>query len=279
MISTARIMLTLSLAMLLVVPALAQRGDRGRPDGPNEGPRRGGHTLQGWVSDVRQGVVTLALLTRVATPDAPGKVPAQYAQTAAALNAQAKELEARGEAEEAAKRRTSANNLLCWREIAYTLNPKDALPIIGVRVVSMQDVQPDMRLRIPVEVDGDVREGQVPALVRQIMLATQVGPNLPAIARIHSKNRDKTFMLLVGDVISIKPLMLDINGTKVQVETPPAYRLLRQTMLTQGDMQPGQRVMARVEMAAPQEIRSLKRLLITFDKEGVPLEPQDDLKQ
>ncbi len=280
----AILLIVLSAVLLVsVTPTFAQR--------PNGGPYRGGKSpkpdqprpaapaIPGkiLVVDAAQRQVRVLLYLRVMNPDAPGRVPDEMAQQAAALSGQAKKLEDSGRAEDARRIRRHIEELLRWRESEQVVPLDDHAMMVGLRRCEFNQVTKDTILRVLTVASGDLPASGTPDHVALTRDASQVSENsTPLIRRLPTAPRTRTvYYEIIGQVTNNNPLILLVDDKSVQVDTPPQFAAILQTPVTVRDLQPGQRVLARVQLGGGGGVQRVKRLLVLLYRPDTPFGPEE----
>ncbi|MHB9134484.1 MAG: hypothetical protein ACYDBB_25715 [Armatimonadota bacterium] len=259
------LLLLVLLLIAAVAPLMAQKGRDTTSRGHDS---RLPQVLNGTVLSVDLGKqqITLAFYKHVSSPDAPGKVPDEMAQKAATLIANAKRLERDGKTDDAQRQRRIAAELLSWREIQQVITGSQRIPVTGLRIGPISQIEKGAMIRVEVVAEGTVSRDQLPQRVVLFRDAEQVGEQIPAkvIRQQADPKANRTFLMLIGQVTDIQPLKLKVNGQSVQVDTPQHLRYLYRVPITARDIQPGQRVTAIVQMRNETAIENVKRLTVLF---------------
>jgi len=224
--------------------------------------------------DANRQLAQVILLSHVTNLDAPGKVPDEMAQQAAALTVQATRLETKGKS--AQRLRQQIDKLLHWREIDQTI-ATNITPLSGVQRVSLDQVTLRMRLRASVSVNGTLADQVVPDHATATKDIVQVGKRVsPIIRRLPAVSRnDSTYFEVVGEVVQLNPLTLAVQGKTIVIATPPQVSFVQQTPITARDLTPGQRIVVRAGMVNDLKVASLNRMLVLSLHSDLPFELND----
>lgn len=257
--------LTLSIGVL---PAMAQRGSRGDAGGLRSMP---GRVL---AVNARAQSADLALYYLAAGPDAPGKVPDEMAQQAAALKSMADQYRQKGKPDRANQLMEQVNKLLSWRELAYTINNWAQTTIIGTRIGSLDQIAKGDKVKLTIQVDGsprDAEQGELNANVEQ--LAPQTEDSIERMQDARDKRR--TFFTIIGEVVSLKPLTVRADGKEIRIDTSDRFRYVQRVELTPRDVKAGNRVRALVQLGAGPQVRAVRQLLMLGDNAEIDFGTDD----
>lgn len=265
--------LIVAILCVLVAPTLAQRGNS-----PRQGLPLVGKVLE---ADAKQQTARLALLVLAPTADAPGKVPSEIAQRVAEMTARADELERRKRDPQLLQQlRDWIEKAQRWREIELPITAGDHIPMVGIKRIPLADIPRGIRLRLAAYADGAQPENQVPEHVMLNNNPMQVGPRAKAFARRipPPKNATSTFYELVGEVTTVSPLTLQIEGHSVVVDTTPRFSFIAQKPTPMSELRPGCTVFVRAQMTSWNEVGKINRIVILFDGQEGPLTDEDDVE-
>jgi len=263
------------LLILLASVTLAQR--------PGEGPRRGpdgAQTVRGSIVEVNLGqrYVKIALQVKVTDPDAPGKVPDELAQKAAVLQREMRQAEQQGEKLRVQRLQRLIVELLSWREVPYTITAQDPVKLTGSRRVPLSTITAGMSIGLPVRVEGDVREGEVPAKATLIGDVFILGDDAQETVRVQGRSpgREKTtYLHLVGTVTGVNPLTVKVKDTTVTIQAEPQFFARQSAPITAKDLQPGLPLFAQVQLRNETEVARLLSINVLFFQTKTPLPPMD----
>ncbi len=223
--------------------------------------------------------VTLKLLIQAENPNAPGKVPDEMAQQAAQLQKQADDLETEWRTrnvpmpqkvlESIRKMRQFAGDMLRWRESEETITSIDnpLVPIEAVKRLPFAQLILGQRLRIAGRFEANTTPAGradpativLPDSVTVIRDANVVSNDVPLKVQLTQsdatpRTAPRVFCEIVGDVVSIDPLVLQVNAKdqpveqKVKVITSRQYGVVQRLPLAITELQPGQKIRAKVTM-------------------------------
>lgn len=250
----------LAIVLSTTLPAFAQGRSSAKPSQP-QWVKLSGRILS---VDAKRGQIGLALYTRASSQQAPGKVPAELAQQSADLTAHANQLERQGNMQDAARMRQHAAELLCWREIPLTVSIDDQVVVLGLRRIPFDQMKVGTMLRIAASAPGNVPEGQRLERVTLVKDAVQVGDRAqPMFSRIPSPPKaNLTFFRITGQVVAVAPLTLRVGEGNLAVDATPRCQCLVRAPLTLNEIQPGQRLLARVQMKDELTVNVIQGMLI-----------------
>ena len=226
--------------------------------------------------DVNQQLAHVMLYSHVSSTDAPGKVPDEMAQQAAALSVQASHLESKGKIANARRLRQHIAELLRWRSIDLTISTSGT-PLIGLQRLSVDQIALHMRLHASVSVASALADGVTPDKAVLMKDAIQVSKRVtPIIRRLPAvQHAGSTFFDIIGEVVQVNPLILAVQDKTIQIDTPPQFACVQQVPITARALAPGQCVFARVTMENELKVTAMNRLLIMFTRSDLPLEQAD----
>lgn len=250
-----------TVASIGLLPALAQQRGSSRSDAG------GSRNLPGRVLAVnaRGQIADLALYYLAAGPDAPGKVPDEMAQQAAALKRAADQYRQKGNKEKADQYMQQVNRLLSWRELNYTANLAQ-MTIIGMRMSNLGQIAKGDKVKLTIQVEGNPRDpahGVLTANVEQ--LAPQAEEGIERMQDARDKRR--TFFTLTGEVVNLKPLTVRVRGKEVRIDTSDRFRYVQRVELSPRDIKAGNRVRAQVQLGPGPKILAVRQLLLLGDNE------------
>lgn len=258
--------ITCLVVLAVVLPAMAQRGERG---GTWDAAM-----LRGRIIDANNRSTQIAWYYLADSPDAKGTVPDEIARQIATLKSLADRLDKQGKGERADKLRQFIGRMQCWREVNQTITDWAGVDITGMRNQPLDQIKPGIRVRMMVTV-ADNAHG-LPAQGTLAKNIEQVGTDTRIAYHSLPSDRKRTFFEVVGDVVSAQPLTLDINGEKMQVDTPDRFRFIARTPLTSRDLRAGQRVMTGALLGPDGRVRGMKSLLVMLDMGDFEPQPADD---
>jgi len=245
----------------LLLPAYAQRG--------------GGETrMPGRVLEITPGtLVTRIALYYKAAANAPGEVPAEFAQQAARMKEYADRLKNENKTVAAEKLYSLIQELLRWREIDSVVTNWNQVEVIGLRKASLNDIKKDMKLRLTIEVTGQQSPDAIPVQGTLCKDITQTGQKVDNTLRGYqdSTSRRSTFYDLVGDVVDLNPLTVKVGNSKIRVNTPVQYGFYKLEQMTPRDLRPGDRLITSVQTGVNRV--TIKRILANPDHGELPFEP------
>ncbi|MHB0939529.1 MAG: hypothetical protein ACYDCO_09745 [Armatimonadota bacterium] len=250
-----------------LLPAMAQRGSRGDAGGLRSMP---GRVL---AVNPRAQTADLALYYLAAGPDAPGKVPDEMAQQAAALKRMADQLRQQGKKDRADQLMEQVKKLLSWRELNYTTNLAQTT-IIGTRIGGLDKIAKGDKVKLTIQVDGnprDAEQGELTANVEQ--LAPQAEDSVERMQDARDKRR--TFFTIVGEVVDLKPLTVRAQGREIRIDTSDRFRYVQQVELTPRDVKAGNRVRALVQLGPGPQVRAVRQLLMLGDNADIDFGSDD----
>ena len=253
--------LILIAGLCLLLPAYAQRG--------------GGETrMPGRVLDITPGsLVTRIALYYKAAVNAPGEVPAEFAQQAARMKEYADRLKNENKTEAAEKLYSLIQELQRWREIDSVVTDWSQVEVIGLRKTPLSEIKKDMKLRLTIEVTGQQSPDAIPAQGSLCKDITQAGPKVDNTLRgyLDSTARRSMFYDIVGDVADLNPLVVKVGNNKIRVNTPVQFGFYKIEQMTPRDLRPGDRLITSVQTGVNRV--TIKRLLANPDHGELPFEP------
>ncbi|HOF87609.1 MAG TPA: hypothetical protein PLZ36_05825 [Armatimonadota bacterium] len=267
------------LLILLAGMTLAQRPGPGPGNEPRRAPD-GTQVVKGSILDVdlTQRSVRIALHLKVTDPNAPGNVPDELAQKAAVLQREMRQAEQQGENLRVQRLQRLIRELLSWREVHHVITAQDPVKLIGSRRVALATITPGMHVGLPVRVEGDAPEGQVPAAATLIGDVIILPDDDTDTARIQGRapGREKiTYMHLVGIVTAVNPLTVKVKDTTVTIKAEPQFSARQSVPITAKDLQPGLPLFAQVQLRNETEIVRLNSINVLFFQPKTPLPPPD----
>lgn len=297
----------LILCVVLSTFALAQRPEgAGKNDSINAGPHLYGKiTDNKTIVNANKykapvTTVTMKLFIQTEDPNVPGKVPDEMAQQAAQLQKQADDMEAEWKTrdvpmplkviESIRKMRQFAADLLRWRETEETITSIDnpLVPIETVKRLPFAQLILGQRLRIVGRYEANTTKAggvdatniAIPDSVTVIRDANVVSNDVPLKIQLTQSGATPgsapgtapriMFYEIVGDVISVDPLVLQVNAKdqavaqKVQVITARQYGVVQRLPLAINELQPGQKIRAKVTMnpANKLDVISIQQIIV-----------------
>lgn len=241
------------LLVAATIPTVAQRGGERRQQQWQP---------QGKVLDVTAQQAKLVLYLRADSPDAPGKVPDEFAAQAANLEYSAAQAEDAGNQQRAQMLRDFASTLRCIREVEQSIGPD--VPLTRIDRLPLGNVKVGTRLGMNVSADGDGTDATLPTNVTLLEDARPVGPKDVDVLRAMPRGpRDtKTFYHLIGTVATIEPLTMTVNDTTVKVANPKGCRFPQPTTIKLTELQKNQWFAADVQLDGPLTVKRVLRLTI-----------------
>lgn len=258
----------------LLGAALAQGADLFTGNEPATGADE--KVLTGYLQEVNlaQRQITVALRVRVTDPNAPGKVPDEFARQAALLQQRLTQAEKDGNTLYAQELRGMIRKLLCWRELVQPITTATGTRLIGTRPVPLTTIVVGMRVLVPVAVTGEMKDGQLPAqgvMVGDARILDGQERNTGFRIQGISPQSKQTFLQVVGQVASLNPLTLRVDNATIQVETKPQFSALQNGPITAKDLQPGLRLFAVVRMKSETEIERIPLVDFLFYQPATPI--------
>ncbi len=274
------------IALVLMLSALVQAqpapGTGGKFDPAKPGITTAGQ-LYGKVVDVKTTdnnkpkppltTAALKLFIIADDPNAPGKVPDEMAQQSAELQKKADEMEAEWKGRKEAipaklteylrRLRQQAVDLLRWRETDATITSADvpAVPIEVIKRMTFAELTVGQRLHIVGRLGGAERGNPgrptpaIPESVTIIRDANVVGADVALQVQLTQPMTQTggnayrvAFYDITGDIVSVEPLMLQVNAKdaavaqKIQVTTSRQFAVLQRVPLAITDLQPGAKI-------------------------------------
>ena len=197
-----------------LLPAMAQR--------PADTP------LRGRIVEVNGRTVQIAWHYLAANKNEPGTVPEDIARQIATLRGLAERLQKQGKP--ADKLLQHAERLQCWREVKQPITDWAGIDLVGLRSKPLVDIRADMKVRLMVEVKN-ARGNGLPAQGVLVSDVEQVDGDARTGHRRLPGENNSTLFEVTGEVKGTRPLVIEVGGAKIQVETADRYKFIeRQTL-------------------------------------------------
>ncbi|HEX2948101.1 MAG TPA: hypothetical protein VHV83_00785 [Armatimonadota bacterium] len=229
---------------IIAMPVVAQQANDPPPRPRADGNRP--KQLIGRMVEVKNDHARLALYVKVDTPDVPGKIPDQMAARAASLENLANQLERKGNMDAAQRNRNLAYELRCWREVEASIGQN--VPVVGVSRASIDGAQTGTHIAMEVSVQGVADVANFPDHATLMNDARQVAPRIKNYLVLLGRGAQdsKTFFRLVGDLSSVNPLTMTVNGKDIIIDNPRNFEYWQVTPMKMQDVNVNQRIVARV---------------------------------